>query len=85
MVRYNGIFGIRQMLDSLDEYDLYRVQQSYLCEAVFLTVAMIKSKYRKKIHVKHKVMVTVSCFIPRFDKMFCEQQAHPSQLITSMI
>ncbi len=51
---------------------------SYLCEAGFSAVAVIKSKYRSKINVEKEMRVAVSSFIPRFEQLCSEQQAHPS-------
>ncbi|XP_050526945.1 zinc finger BED domain-containing protein 5-like [Daktulosphaira vitifoliae] len=51
---------------------------SYLCEAGFSAVAVIKSKYRTKINVEKEMKVAVSCLIPRFEKMCSDMQAHPS-------
>ncbi|XP_075454497.1 protein FAM200A-like [Ascaphus truei] len=51
---------------------------SYLCEAGFSAVAVIKSKYRAKINVEQELRVAVSSLIPRFEKMCSEKQAHPS-------
>ena len=49
---------------------------SYLCEAGFLSVAVIKSKYPKKIDNKCETQVAISNMKPRFDNMCMEQQAH---------
>lgn len=51
---------------------------SYLCEAGFSAVAVIKSKYRSKINVEQEIRAVVSCFIPRFQKLCSEQQGHRS-------
>lgn len=51
---------------------------SYLCEAGFSAVAVIKSKYRSKINVEQEMRVAVSSLIPRFEKMCADHQAHPS-------
>jgi len=51
---------------------------SYLCEAGFLAVAVIKSKYRTKINVEKEIRVAVSSLIPRFEKMCSGLQVHPS-------
>nr|CAH7768867.1 unnamed protein product [Callosobruchus chinensis] len=40
---------------------------SYLCEAGFSAVAVIKSKYRSKINVEQEMRVAVSSLIPRFE------------------
>jgi hypothetical protein len=44
---------------------------SYLCEAGFSAVVVIKSKYRGKINGEKEMRVAVSGLIPRFEKM-CE-------------
>jgi hypothetical protein len=54
---------------------------SYLGEAGFSAVAVIKSKYRAKINMEQEMRVAVSSLIPRFEKMCSEQQAHPSHLL----
>lgn len=51
---------------------------SYLCEAGFSAVAVIKSKYRSKINVENEMRVAISNITPRFSKMCDDQQAHPS-------
>ena len=49
---------------------------SYLCEAGFSAVAVIKSKYHNKFDIEREMRVTISNIAPRFDKI--EQQAHCS-------
>ncbi|XP_025407116.1 zinc finger BED domain-containing protein 5-like [Sipha flava] len=51
---------------------------SYLCEAGFSAVAVIKSKYRSKINVEKEMRVAVSSLIPRFEKICSDVQAHSS-------
>ena len=51
---------------------------SYLCEAGFSAVAIIKSKYRSKIDIERDMRVVISSIAPRFNKMCEEQQAHCS-------
>ena len=51
---------------------------SYLCEAGFSAVAVIKSKYRNKIDIECDSRVAISNIAPRFDKVCIEQQAHSS-------
>jgi hypothetical protein len=51
---------------------------SYLCEAGFSAVGVIKSKYRAEINVEKEMRVAVSSLIPRFEKMCGDRQAHPS-------
>ena len=51
---------------------------SYLCEAGFSAVAVIKLKYRNKIDIEREMRVAISNIAPRFDKMYIEQQAHCS-------
>ena len=51
---------------------------SYLCEAVFSAVAVIKSKYRSKIDIERDMRIAISSIAPRFNKMCEEQQAHCS-------
>ncbi|VVC25872.1 Hypothetical protein CINCED_3A012173 [Cinara cedri] len=51
---------------------------SYLCEAGFSAVAVIKSKYRSKINVEKEMRLAVSSLIPRFEKLCSDVQAHPS-------
>jgi hypothetical protein len=51
---------------------------SYLCEAGFSAVAVIRSKYRAKINLEKEMRVAVSYLIPRFEKMCSDLQAHPS-------
>jgi len=49
---------------------------SYLCEAGFSAVAVIKSKYRNKIDTERDMRVAISNIALRFDKMYIEQQAY---------
>ena len=58
--------------------DLVSFTTSYLCEAGFSTVVVIKSKYRNKIDIERQMRVAISKIAPRFDKMCLEQQAHCS-------
>ena len=51
---------------------------SYLCEAGFSAVAVMKSKYRNKTSIKRDMRVVISNIAPRFNKMCIEQQAHCS-------
>lgn len=51
---------------------------SYLCEAGFSAIAVIKSKYRSKINLEQEMRVAVSSFVPRFENMCGEHQAHTS-------
>jgi len=51
---------------------------SYLCEAGFSAVAVIKSKHRSKINVEKEMRVAVSFLIPRFEKLCSDLQAHTS-------
>ncbi|KAF0711438.1 zinc finger BED domain-containing protein 5-like [Aphis craccivora] len=57
---------------------LIQFSTSYLCEAGFSAVAVIKSKYRSKINVEKEMRVEVSSLIPRFEKICSDVQAHPS-------
>ena len=51
---------------------------SYLCEAGFSAVAIIKSKYRNKIKIERDMRVAISNIALQFNKMCIEQQAHCS-------
>jgi len=51
---------------------------SYLCEAGFSAVAVIKSNYRSEIDTERDMRVAMSNIAPRFDEMCTEQQAHCS-------
>ena len=51
---------------------------SYLCEAGFSAIAVIKSKYHNKIEIKHDMFVAISNIAPLFNEMCIEQQAHCS-------
>lgn len=46
----------------------------YLCEASFLSVAVLKSKHQVEINIKQKVMMTN--LHPRFEKSCSTQYAH---------
>jgi len=50
----------------------------YLCEAGFLAVAVLKSKYRSKLNVEKEMRVAVTTLIPNFEKLINEKQAHSS-------
>ncbi|XP_022162791.1 protein FAM200A-like [Myzus persicae] len=51
---------------------------SYLFEAGFLAVAVLKSKYRSKLNVEKEMRVAVTTLIPNFKKLINEKQAHCS-------
>jgi hypothetical protein len=51
---------------------------SYLCEAGFSEVAVMKSKHRANINEEKEMRVAVSSLIPRFEKMYGDQQARLS-------
>ena len=51
---------------------------SYLCEAGFSTMAVIKTKYRTRINVARDIRVAVSKILPRFDELCKNKQAHTS-------
>ena len=42
---------------------------SYMCEAVFFAVAVIKTKYRSKLDVERETRVMVSNIAPRFEAL----------------
>lgn len=52
---------------------------SYLCEAGFSAVAVLKSKYRSKLNVEKEMRVAVTTLIPNFEKLINEKQAHCSR------
>lgn len=52
---------------------------SYLCEAGFLTVALIKSKHNLEISVVQEMMLAVSDLIPRFEMLHSARQSHISK------
>ena len=49
---------------------------SYLCEAGFSSMAVVKIKYRTHINVERDIRVAVSEFLPRFDELCKNKQAH---------
>ena len=49
---------------------------SYLCEAGFSAVAVIKSKYRNKIDIERDMCVAISNIAQQFNKMCLEQLLH---------
>ena len=51
---------------------------SYLCEAGFSAMTVIKTKYRTRINVERDIRVAVSKILPRFDKLCKNKQAHTS-------
>jgi hypothetical protein len=51
---------------------------SYLCEAGFSAVAVLKSKYRSKLNVEKEMRVAVTTLIPNFEKLINEKQTHCS-------
>ena len=51
---------------------------SYLCEAGFSAVVVMKPKYRNKIEIERDMLVAISNIAPRFNKMCIEQQTHCS-------
>ena len=59
-------------------YVLVPFATSYLCEASFSAVAVIKLKYHNKIVIEREMGVAISNIAPRFDKMSIKQQTHCS-------
>ena len=51
---------------------------SYLCEAIFSAMAVIKTKDRTRIKVERDIRVAVSKIVPRFDELCKNKQAHTS-------
>ena len=51
---------------------------SYLCEAGFSAMAVIKTKYRSRIDVEREMRVPVSMILPRFHDLCKNKQAHTS-------
>ncbi|XP_066473215.1 uncharacterized protein [Tiliqua scincoides] len=51
---------------------------TYLCEAGFSAIAVIKSKYRAKINIEKEMRVAISKITPRFYELCKEKQAQPS-------
>lgn len=51
---------------------------SYLCEAGFSAVAVIKTKYRSKVNVEKEMRIAISKLVPRFEYLMNSKQAHPS-------
>jgi len=47
---------------------------SYLCEAGFSAVAVLKSKYRSKLNVEKEMCVAVTTLIPNFEKFINENK-----------
>ncbi|XP_063786065.1 protein FAM200A-like [Pseudophryne corroboree] len=67
------------MLSAKAQQILVSFATTYLCEAGFSAVAVIKSKYCSKINVEEEIRGAVSKLIPRFEKLCSAQQAHISQ------
>ena len=51
---------------------------SYLCEAGFSAMAVIKTKYRTRINVERDIRVAVSKILLRFEELCKNKQAHTS-------
>lgn len=51
---------------------------SYLCEAGFSVLALMKTKYRSRLNVEKEMRVSISKLLPRFEKLMKEKQAHCS-------
>ena len=51
---------------------------SYMCEAGFSAVAVIKTKYRSKLDVEREICVAVSNFAPRFEALCQSKRANVS-------
>ena len=49
---------------------------SYLCEASFSAMAVIKTEYRTRISVERDIQVAVSKILRRFDELCKNKQAH---------
>jgi len=51
---------------------------SYLCEAGFSAVAVLKSKYRSKLNIEKEMRVAVTTLLPNFEELLNKKQAHCS-------
>ncbi|XP_060872696.1 zinc finger BED domain-containing protein 5-like [Metopolophium dirhodum] len=51
---------------------------SYLCEAGFSAVAVLKSKYRSKLNIEKEMRVAVTTLLPNFEELLNRKQAHCS-------
>lgn len=51
---------------------------SYLCEAGFSAVAVLKSKYRSKLNIEKEMRVAVTTLLPNFEEILNKKQAHCS-------
>ena len=54
---------------------------SYICEASFSAVAVIKIKYRSKLDVKREMRVAVSNVTPRFETLCQSRRANVSHKV----
>ena len=57
---------------------------TYLCEQGFLTLLKMKNKRRSRLNVEHDLRVCLSNTAPRIEKLICNKQAQPSQLISKV-
>jgi hypothetical protein len=55
---------------------LYVFATSYLCEAGFSAVAVLKSKYRSKFNVEKEMHVAVTTLISNFEKLINDKQSY---------
>jgi hypothetical protein len=51
---------------------------SYLCETGFSGVAALKTKYCSMLNIGSDLRVAISRLQPRYEKLCCEKQPHPS-------
>lgn len=51
---------------------------SYLCEAGFSAVAVLKSKYRSRLNIEKEMRVAVTTLLPNFEELLNGKQAHCS-------
>ena len=56
----------------------YMFATSYMCEAGFSAVAVLKTKYRLKLDVEREMRVAVSNITPRFEALCRNKRANVS-------
>jgi hypothetical protein len=51
---------------------------SYLCKTGFSGVAALKTKYCSMLNIESDLRVAISKLQPRYEKLCCKKQPHPS-------
>lgn len=77
-VRHRQIISLRTFTVAILNCAAFLLMMSYIGEAEFSEVAVIKSKYHAEINAKEAINMAVSNLSLRFEKLYCVQRhIHP--------